>query len=146
MSNSGGAPTPTPAPSQTPASSAPTGGRFNGRNNRRRNRNHDSSNNGSNKFVPKLSTIESLVSSSENKGQDFTKFQKAIHHHGLTAFKNSKDISKAILKFVDPHAVLRQSKPNLTTIRTKNNLHPDTPVAKEDERKKFQRESENADE
>ena len=136
MSSSGGAPTPTPAPSQTPASSATTGGRFNGMNNRRRNKNHNSSNNGSNKFVPKLSTIESLVSSSENKDQYFTKLQKSIHHHVLTTFNNSKDISKAILKFVDPHDVLRQSKPNLITSRTKNNLHPDPPVEKGDERKK----------
>ena len=149
MSAAGGAsapaPAPAPAPSPAPAPASATGGRYNGRNNRRRNGNQD--NNGSNnaRFVPKLSTIESLVSSSENKGQDFTKFQKSIHHHALTTFKNSKDVSKAILEFVDPHAELRQEKPNLTSIRDENNLHPVAPPSSESESEKFVRESENAD-
>jgi hypothetical protein len=34
----------------------------------------------------------------------------------LTTFKNSKDISKAILEFVDPYLELRKDKPNLTII------------------------------
>ena len=132
-------PTSTPASSAIPATVTTAGGRPNGRNNRRRNGNQDNSNGNSNKFVPKLTSIESLVSSSENKGQDFTKFQKSIHHHALTTFKNSKDVSKAILEFVDPFVELHQSKPSLTTIRTENSLHPEPPVSTEDKNDKFLR-------
>lgn len=120
------------------------------RNNRRRynnnNTNGNNNNNNSSKFVPKLTTIESLVSSSKNKGQDFTKFQNSIHNHALTTFKNSKDISKAILEFVGPHVEFRQNKPNLTKIRTENNLHPKPPpiptppATEEEERAKFLKE------
>ena len=145
MSSTGGAPAPAAAAVSSAASPA-MGGRFNGRNNRRRNGNQDSNGSSSStKFVPKLSAIESLVSSSENKGQDFTKFQKSIHHHALTTFKNSKDISKAILEFVDPHVELHQHKPNLSAIRTDNNLHPVAPPPNESESDKFMRETENAD-
>ena len=110
------APAPAPAPSPTPA----TTGRSNRGNRSRRynNQNNSNNNNNNSRFVPKLATIESLVSSSENKGQDFTKFQKSIHHYALTTFKNSKDISKAILHFADPHVEFRQNKPNLSKIRT----------------------------
>ena len=142
-------PAPAPAPAPSPAASATTttgGARFNGRNNRggRRNEHQDNSSN-NNKFVPKLASIESLVSSSENKGQDFTKFQKSIHHHALTTFKNSKDVSKAILEFVDPHVELRQNQPNLTSIRTQNNLNPEPPVSGESNNEIFLRETENTD-
>ena len=120
-------PASTPAASPAPAPATATG-RSNRGNRNRRNNNQTTVNNNSNRFVPKISTIESLVSSSENKGQDFTKFQKSIHHYALTTFKNSKDISKAILHFADPHVELRQTKPNLSKIRTVNNLHPEPPV------------------
>ena len=135
----------TPAPSPVPATVTTTGGRSNGRNNRRRNGNQDNSNGNNNKFVPKLTSIESLVSSSENKGQDFTKFQKSINHHALTTFKNSKDVSKAILEFVDPHVELHQNKPSLTSIRTENDLHPEPPVSTENKNEKLLRESKNTD-
>ena len=134
-----------PTPILTPAAAASTTGRFNARHNRRRNENQDNGNNTSNKFVPKLTFIESLVSSSENKGQDFTKFQKSIHHHALTTFKNSKDISKDILEFVNPYVELSKHKPNLTVIRSDNGLHPELPVSGEDDSVKFSRESDNAD-
>ena len=68
----------------------------------------------------------------------------------MTTFKNSKDISKAILHFADPHVEFRQNKPNLSKIRTENNLHPEPPIivppaTEEDEDVKFAREAENAD-
>ena len=101
-------PTSTLAPSPTPAT---TGGQFRGNHSRRPYRN-DNNKNGSttnsNRFVLKIAIIESLVSISENKSQDFTKFQKSIHYHVLTTFKNSKDISKAILEFTDPRTELRK--------------------------------------
>ena len=145
MSSSGGASVPastaTPAPAQT--SSAPSN-RSNSRYNSRR-RNGNSDNNSSNRFVPKIPTIESLASSSENKGQDFTKFQKSIHHHALTTFRNSKDMSKAILEFSDPYAEIRKDVPNLTTIRIIHNLRPSPPISCESESDEFQRKSENTD-
>ena len=141
-------PAPSPAPSPAPAPAAT--GRPNRGNRRRYNNQNNNNTNNNSRFVPKIATIESLVSSSENKGQDFTKFQKSIHHHALTTFKNSKDISKAILQFVDPHVEFRQNKPNLSKIRTENNLHPNPPVivppaTEEDENIKFARETENSD-
>ena len=139
--------TPAPAPAPAPATSATTstGGRFGGRNARSGRRNGNQDNNNSNRFVPKLTSIKILVSNSENKGQDFTKFQKSIHHHALTTFKNSKDVSKAILEFVDPYVELRQNQPNLSTIRNENNLQPEPPVSGEEADDKFARETENAD-
>ena len=117
-------PAPAASPAPAPAQSTRSNGRYN---NRRRNGNSDNSNTNSNKFVPKVSTIESLASSSEKKGQDFTKFQKSIHHHALTTFKNSKD--KVILEFSDPHAELCKNVPNLTSIRTNHNLCPSPPFS-----------------
>ena len=145
-------PAASPAPSPATATGRPNRGncrRYNNQNNNNNNNNNNTNN--SSRFVPKIATIESLVSSSKNKGQDFTKFQKSIHHHALTTFKNSKDISKAILQFVDPHVEFRQNKPNLSKIRTENNLHPSPPVivpqpaTEEDENTKFARETENLD-
>ena len=107
------APAPASTPSQTPA--APTSGRpSNPRHNYRGRR--------TSSFTPKLSKIESLASSSENKSQDFSKFQKSLHHHVLTTFKNSKDLSKAILEFADPLVAIRQHTPTLTEIRIRHNL------------------------
>ena len=70
-------------------------------------------------FTPMLPNIEALSSTSENNSQDFSKFQKSIHHHILTTFKNSKDLSKAILEFKDPYSDLKSNHPSLITIRTK---------------------------
>jgi hypothetical protein len=56
----------------------------------------------SSRFLPKIADLETLGSSTEQRGHNFPKFLKAIHHHAITNFKNSKDISKAILEFTDP--------------------------------------------
>ena len=132
------APAPASTPSQTPAAS--TGGRpSNPRHNYRGRRTTSS-------FTPKLSKIESLASSSENKSQDFSKFQKSLHHHVLTTFKNSKDLSKAILEFADPLVAIRQHIPSLTAIRTRHNLVlQGPPTGTETDTNKFIRESENND-
>jgi hypothetical protein len=98
-----------------------------------------------NSFTPKISKIESLASSSENKSQDFSKFQKSLHHHVLTTFKNSKDLSTAILEFADPLVAIRQHTPSLTEIRTRHNLGLQGPTANETEAAKFTRESRNSD-
>ena len=73
-------------------------------------------------FTPKITKIESLASSSENKSQEFSKFQKSLHHHVLTTFKNSKDLSKAILEFSDPLVEIRWNTPSLREIRIRHNL------------------------
>ena len=90
-----------------------------------------------------LPDIEALSSNSENRSQDFLKFQKSIHHHVLTTFKNSKDLSKAILEFKNSYAKLKSDRPSLTIIRTKNNLEPVPPTSGETEEEKFVREAEN---
>jgi hypothetical protein len=63
----------------------------------------------SSRFVPKIPEIETLGTSTEQKGHNFTKFLKSIHHHALTTFRNSKDVSKAILEFEDPFVALQQN-------------------------------------
>ena len=137
MSNT---PAPAPASTPTPAPSASTSGRTsNSRQNHRGRR--------TTSFTPKLSKVESLASSSENKSQDFSKFQKSLHHHVLTTFKNSKDLSQAILEFADPLVAIRQHIPSLTDIRNRHNLGLQGPPAggNETEAEKFIRESENND-
>ena len=131
------APTSAPAPSQNPAAG-------NGRatNTRQHYRGRRTT---TNSFTPKISKIESLASSSENKSQDFSKFQKSLHHHVLTTFKNSKDLSTAILEFADPLVAIRQHTPSLTEIRTRHNLGLQGPTANETEAAKFTRESQNSD-
>ena len=96
-------------------------------------------------FIPRIAKIETLGTSTEQRGHDFTKFLKSIHHHALTTFKNSKDISKAILDFTDPFAELRQTTLSLSQIRKNNGLNPMPPVVDENDAAKFIRESENAD-
>jgi len=61
----------------------------------------------SSQFIPKTPGIEILGTSTEQRGHDFANFLKSIHHHALTTFRHSKDISSAILEFKDPLAVLR---------------------------------------
>ena len=71
-------------------------------NNRRGNNNNTNNRQTANRFIPKIPTIESLGTTKENRRQDFTKFQKSLHHHVMTKYKNSKDLSKCILQFVEP--------------------------------------------
>ena len=99
----------------------------------------------SSRFVPKIAEIETLGTSTEQRGHDFTKFLKSIHHYALTNFKNSKDISKAILDFTDPFADLRQNTLSLSQIRKNNNLNPIPPLVGELDDVKFIREADNAD-
>lgn len=96
------------------------------------------------RFTPKITTIESLVSNSKNRSQDFTKFQKSIYHHVLTRFENSKDLFKSILEFADPYQELKKNFPTLAAIRTSNKLAPVAPPSKESADKTFKRESESA--
>ena len=86
-----------------------------------------------------------LVSNSENKSQDFTKFQKSIHHHVLATFKNSKDLSTAIQDFIDPYKELKQNVPTLAKIQAEYNLIPGAPQSKEMDKEKFKQETENSD-
>ena len=99
----------------------------------------------SSRFVPKIATIETLGTSTEQRGHDFAKFLKSIHHHALTTFRNSKDVSKAILNFTDPFDDLRQSVLSLSQIRRNNGLNPEPPPATESDEDKFIREADNAD-
>ena len=84
----------------------------------------------SSRFVPKIAEIETLGTSTEQRGQNFAKFLKSIHHHALTTFNNSKDISKVILDFTDPLAELHKETLSLSAIRKKNNLNPLPPPKK----------------
>ena len=97
-------------------------------------------------FIPRIEKIETLGTSTEQqRGQKFTKFLKSIHHHALTTFRNSKDISKAILDFTDPFAELQQTTLSLSQIRRNNGLNPMPPVVDENDEAKFIRESKNVD-
>jgi len=104
-----------------------------------------SDNRPSSRSMPNIAEIESLGTSTEQRGQDFAKFLKSIHHHALTTFRNSKDISKAILNFTDPFVELRQTILSLSQIRWSNGLNPMPPVADESDDEKFIREADNAD-
>jgi len=86
-------------------------------------RNHQN-NRPSSQFVPKIPGIEILGTSTKQRGHDLAKFLKSIHHHALTTFRHSKDISSTILEFKDPLAVLRLNTLSLSQIRTQNNLNP----------------------
>ena len=132
-------------PSPDTAASAPTTATQ--RNNRQpyRRSGNQQTNNARTRFVPKLSTIETLDSSSNIKNQDFTKFQKSIHHHVLTTFKNSKDMSKAILEFDDPFTALRQDRRTISQVRIVNGLILTPPPATESTAEQLVRESDNAD-
>jgi len=104
-----------------------------------------SDNRPSSRFVPKIATIETLGTSTEQRGHDFAKFLKSIHHYALTTFRNSKDVSKAILNFTDPFVELRQAVLSLTQTRRNNGLNPMLPVTDESDEDKFIREADNAD-
>ena len=60
-------------------------------------------------------------------------------------FNNSKDISKWILNFTDPHAELRKTTLSLSEIRKNNKLNPLPPPVEESESDQFVREAENTD-
>lgn len=96
-------------------------------------------------FVPKIPGIETLGTSTEQSGHDFAKFLKSIHHHALTTFRHSKDISSAILEFKDPLAISRLNTLSLSQIGTQNNLNPSPPVANESDSAAYIREAENID-
>ena len=99
----------------------------------------------SSRFLPKIADLETLGSSTEQRGHNFPKFLKSIHHHAITNFKNSKDISKAILEFTDPYAELNKSKLSLIQIRKKGNLDLIPPATDETDADKFTREADNTD-
>ena len=98
----------------------------------------------SSRCLPKIADLETLGSSTEQRGHNFPKFLKSIHHHAITNFKNSKDISNVILEFTDPYAEeLNRSKLSLIQIRRKGNLDLVPPAAEEDAEAKFVREADN---
>jgi len=125
-------------PPPTPPPAAP-------RQNDNRHQNQHQHNRPLSQFVPKIPGIKTLGTSSEQRGHNFTKFLKSIHHHALTTFHNSKDISTAIVEFKDPLAALKQATLSLSEIRRQNNLNPSLPVADEDAAATFIREADNAD-
>ena len=101
----------------------------------------------SSRFVPNkiAEMIKTLGTSTEQRGQNFPKFLKSIHHHALMTFNNSKDISKWILNFTDPHAELRKTTLSFSEIRKNNKLNPLPPPVEESESDQFVREAENTD-
>jgi len=104
-----------------------------------------SDNRPSSRFVPKITEIETRGTSTEQRGHDFAKFLKSMHHDALTTFRNSKDISKGILNFTDPFVELRQTVLSLSQIRRSNGLNPMPPVTDESNDDKFIREADSAD-
>jgi len=123
----------------TPPTAPPAAGR------RQTNDRNHQNNRPLSQFVPKIPGIETLGTSTEQRRHDFAKFLKSIHHHALTTFHHSKDISSAILEFKDPLAVLRLNMLSLSQIRTQNNLNPSSPVADESDSEAYIREAENPD-
>ena len=102
--------------------------------------------NNANSFVPKLPTVESLGTLKENRRQNFKKFQKSIHHHVMTTYKNSKDMSKCIIEFVHPVPKIEREVKTLSAIRGSNSIYSIVPPpANETNKEKFDREQENAD-
>ena len=118
-----------------------------GSNNTNRGRYHNNNRYGSSRsqFTPKLTDVESLATTKENRGQDFAKFTKSLHHYVLTNFKRSKDLSKAITEFQDPHQLIKQDTKTLTSIRQEYNLHLKIGPKNETEEEKEIREMENYD-
>jgi len=110
-----------------------------------RRQSNQQSNRSASQFVPKIPGIETLGTITEQRGHDFAKFIKSIHHHALTTFRHSKDISSAILDFKDPLADLRMNMLSLSQIKTQNNLNPTPPTANESDSDAYLREAENAD-
>ena len=100
----------------------------------------------SNQFVPKLATVESLGTLKESKRQNFSKFQKSIHHHVMTTYKNSKDMSKCIIDFVQPIPEIEKETKTLSQIRKTNASYSIiAPPSSETAEEKFIREQENDD-
>ena len=138
------APAPLPAQGTAPGANSTRSSRYNHRRNNNSNGNSGTSNSRT-KFVPKIESIEALATSSEIRSQDFSKFQKSIHHHVLTTFKHSKDLSTAILEFTDPLVMLQQNRPSLASIRAEHDLRliPTPTVESTDEKER--RDSDNQD-
>ena len=76
-----------------------------------------------NTFVPKLTTVESLTTNKEKRRQDFSKFQKSLHHHVMTTYSKSIDLSRAITHFEDPNTKIQSEIPTMANIRKKYNLY-----------------------
>ena len=76
-----------------------------------------------NTFVPKLTTVESLTTNKEKRRQDFSKFQKSLHHHVMTTYSKSIDLSRAITHFEDPNTKIQSEIPTMADIRKKYNLY-----------------------
>ena len=113
------------------------------RNNRAGSRNNDTN---PNSFVPKLANVESLGTLKENRRQNFNKFQKSIHHHVMTTYKNSKDMSRCILEFVEPIPVIESEIKTLSQIRRSNPIYAIIPAkTNETSEDALDREQENAD-
>jgi len=129
-----------PAPTSTTSTPSNTFSRY-----RNGNRNRENNQRSTPRLFPKIPEIETLATSSEHKGQDFAKFQKSLYHHVLTTFRNSKDMSQAILEFTDPLNALKKARPSLSDIRNENNLNLIPPSEKESEATKFTREADNND-
>ena len=88
-------------------------GRMGNRNERSNNRSEQNNNS----FVPKLQNVESLGTLKENRKQNFNKFQKSLHHHVMTSYKNSKDMSKCITEFIEPISEIEKEMKTLSQIR-----------------------------
>ena len=116
-------------------------------NNRRGNNNNTNNRQTANRFIPKIPTIESLGTTKENRRQDFTKFQKSLHHHVMTKYKNSKDLSKCILQFVEPITEIEKGMKTLGDIRRSSPKYATIlpPKDTETESDKILREEENQD-
>jgi hypothetical protein len=89
----------------------------------RTNASRNRSDTNTNAFVPKLSTVESLGTLKENRKQNFNKFQKSIHHHVMTTYKNSKDMSKCIIEFVQPVPEIESEIKTLAEIRGSSSIY-----------------------
>ena len=67
----------------------------------------------------------------QNKEPKLLQISKVIFHYLITTFKNSKDVSKAILEFIDPFIELKANRPSLMAIRIEHNLEQFAALANE---------------
>ena len=54
------------------------------------------------RFVPKIEKVKALNSNKDKHKQDFTKFQKSLHHHVMSTYTRSLDLADIVIDFVDP--------------------------------------------
>jgi hypothetical protein len=127
----------------------------NGRSNNRRNytrSNNSNSNSNSNdrnrgtKFAGTIENIETLSTKAERKGKEnFASFNKSLHQHVITTFKNPQDIAVAVTEFEDPMKKLNNLVPTLAKVMEDLGYELENSISGESQDETTAREDRNAD-